>query len=138
MLVWLHDGRVVLTWGKRGWVHALRPVPCCLVRAPQMLTWPEKIRFALGLLPAIVFGQPYVEAQDDKTVTEWMRMQVGSWAGRCICDWEAERFCVTVLNGGGGKPGQARGVFATHSLLLSGFVWVLWGSLQPPGQETTR
>lgn len=41
-----------------------------------MLTWPEKIRFALGLLPAIVFGQPYVEAQDDKTVTEWMRKQV--------------------------------------------------------------
>ncbi|PRW56502.1 phytoene desaturase [Chlorella sorokiniana] len=41
----------------------------------QMLTWPEKIRFALGLLPAIVFGQPYVEAQDDKTVTEWMRQQ---------------------------------------------------------------
>lgn len=44
----------------------------------QMLTWPEKIRFALGLLPAIVFGQPYVEAQDDKTVTEWMRQQVGA------------------------------------------------------------
>jgi 15-cis-phytoene desaturase len=40
-----------------------------------MLTWPEKIQFALGLLPAIVFGQPYVEAQDDKTVTEWMRQQ---------------------------------------------------------------
>ena len=43
----------------------------------QMLTWPEKIRFALGLLPAIVFGQPYVEAQDGLTVTEWMRKQVG-------------------------------------------------------------
>lgn len=41
----------------------------------QMLTWPEKIRFALGLLPAIVFGQPYVEAQDGLTVTEWMRKQ---------------------------------------------------------------
>ena len=43
----------------------------------QMLTWPEKIKFALGLLPAIVFGQPYVEAQDGLTVTEWMRKQVG-------------------------------------------------------------
>ncbi|KAL4443737.1 hypothetical protein ABPG75_011474 [Micractinium tetrahymenae] len=46
-----------------------------ILRNNQMLTWPEKIRFALGLLPAIVFGQPYVEAQDDKTVTEWMRKQ---------------------------------------------------------------
>ncbi|KAI7845015.1 hypothetical protein COHA_001381 [Chlorella ohadii] len=46
-----------------------------ILRNNQMLTWPEKIRFALGLLPAIVFGQPYVEAQDDKTVTEWMRQQ---------------------------------------------------------------
>ena len=46
-----------------------------------MLSWPEKIQFALGLLPAIVFGQPYVEAQDDKTVTEWMRKQVGDGCG---------------------------------------------------------
>ena len=70
----------------------------CVERAPpppplaalQMLTWPEKIRFALGLLPAIVFGQPYVEAQDDKTVTEWMRQQVratgrGAERGRAGC-----------------------------------------------------
>ena len=55
-----------------------------ILRNNQMLSWPEKIRFALGLLPAIVFGQPYVEAQDDKTVTEWMRMQVRG----------AERWCV--------------------------------------------
>lgn len=41
----------------------------------QMLTWPEKIQFALGLLPAIVFGQSYVEAQDDVTVTQWMARQ---------------------------------------------------------------
>eukprot|EP00884_Botryococcus_braunii_P005865 jgi/Botrbrau1/1527/Bobra.0107s0015.1 len=40
-----------------------------------MLTWTEKIQFALGLLPAIVFGQPYVEQQDNLTVTEWMRKQ---------------------------------------------------------------
>jgi 15-cis-phytoene desaturase len=48
-----------------------------------MLSWPEKIQFALGLLPAIVFGQPYVEAQDDKTVTQWMAKQVGE----CMCVW---------------------------------------------------
>jgi 15-cis-phytoene desaturase len=46
-----------------------------ILRNNQMLSWPEKIQFALGLLPAIVFGQPYVEAQDDVTVTEWMKKQ---------------------------------------------------------------
>ncbi|KAJ6338836.1 hypothetical protein OIU76_008322 [Salix suchowensis] len=29
-----------------------------------MLTWPEKVKFAIGLLPAMVGGQAYVEAQD--------------------------------------------------------------------------
>ena len=38
----------------------------------EMLTWPEKIRFGWGLLPAILFGQSYVEAQDGKSVAEWM------------------------------------------------------------------
>ena len=46
-----------------------------ILRNNQMLTWPEKIQFALGLLPAIVFGQSYVEAQDHLTVTEWMKQQ---------------------------------------------------------------
>ncbi|KAF8069500.1 hypothetical protein HT031_001616 [Scenedesmus sp. PABB004] len=41
----------------------------------QMLSWPEKIQFALGLLPAIVGGQKYVEEQDKLTVTQWMRQQ---------------------------------------------------------------
>lgn len=43
-----------------------------------MLTFPEKVRFALGLLPAIVGGQAYVEAQDGLTVREWMLKQVSS------------------------------------------------------------
>jgi 15-cis-phytoene desaturase len=34
-----------------------------------------QIKFALGLLPAIVGGQRYVEEQDNLTVTEWMRQQ---------------------------------------------------------------
>lgn len=34
-----------------------------------------QIQFALGLLPAIVGGQKYVEEQDKLTVTEWMRKQ---------------------------------------------------------------
>jgi len=41
----------------------------------QMLTWPEKIQFGLGLLPAIIFGQKYVEEQDKLTVTQWMKKQ---------------------------------------------------------------
>ena len=40
-----------------------------------MLTWPEKIQFALGLLPAMVGGQGYVEAQDHLTVKQWMKQQ---------------------------------------------------------------
>lgn len=42
-----------------------------------MLTWPEKVQFAIGLLPAMVGGQAYVEAQDGLTVAEWMKKQVG-------------------------------------------------------------
>lgn len=41
-----------------------------------MLTWPEKIKFAIGLLPAMLGGQSYVEAQDNLTVQEWMRSRV--------------------------------------------------------------
>ena len=42
-----------------------------------MLTWGEKVQFALGLLPAIVGGQDYVESQDHLTVKQWMKQQVG-------------------------------------------------------------
>ncbi|THU69593.1 hypothetical protein C4D60_Mb08t16040 [Musa balbisiana] len=46
-----------------------------ILRNSEMLTWPEKVRFALGLLPAMLGGQAYVEAQDGLTVTEWMKRQ---------------------------------------------------------------
>ncbi|XP_042458290.1 15-cis-phytoene desaturase, chloroplastic/chromoplastic-like [Zingiber officinale] len=46
-----------------------------ILRNNEMLTWPEKVRFAIGLLPAILGGQAYVEAQDGLTVTEWMKKQ---------------------------------------------------------------
>lgn len=46
-----------------------------------MLTWPEKIKFAIGLLPAIVQGQSYVERQDKLTVSQWMKKQVGTTIG---------------------------------------------------------
>lgn len=40
-----------------------------------MLSWPEKILFAKGLLPAMAFGQSYVEQQDNLSVKEWMKKQ---------------------------------------------------------------
>lgn len=38
----------------------------------DLLTWPEKIRLGLGLIPAYLFGQDYVESQEGVTVQEWM------------------------------------------------------------------
>ena len=43
-----------------------------ILRNNDMLTWPEKIRFGLGLLPAMVRGQPFVEAMDRCTWSQWM------------------------------------------------------------------
>nr|AOV86213.1 phytoene desaturase 1 [Zoysia japonica] len=46
-----------------------------ILRNNEMLTRPEKVKFAIGLLPAMAGGQPYVEAQDGLTVSEWMKKQ---------------------------------------------------------------
>ncbi|QHU99855.1 15-cis-phytoene desaturase [Synechocystis sp. CACIAM 05] len=46
-----------------------------ILRNNDMLTWSEKIRFGLGLLPAIVQGQSYVEEMDKYTWSEWMVKQ---------------------------------------------------------------
>ncbi|CAL1366599.1 unnamed protein product [Linum trigynum] len=46
-----------------------------ILKNNEMLTWPEKIKFAIGLLPAMLGGQAYVEAQDGLTVQDWMRKQ---------------------------------------------------------------
>ncbi|GAB4841896.1 hypothetical protein Ancab_011852 [Ancistrocladus abbreviatus] len=46
-----------------------------ILRNNEMLTWPEKVKFAIGLLPAMLGGQAYVEAQDGMTVKEWMTKQ---------------------------------------------------------------
>lgn len=48
----------------------------------EMLTWPEKIQFGLGLLPAMIQGQEYVEKQDNLSVTEWMKKQGESCVSR--------------------------------------------------------
>lgn len=47
-----------------------------ILRNNEMLTWPEKVKFAIGLLPAMLGGQAYVEAQDGLSVKEWMIKQV--------------------------------------------------------------
>ncbi|MGA7933484.1 MAG: 15-cis-phytoene desaturase [Kovacikia sp.] len=46
-----------------------------ILRNNDMLTWEQKIRFAIGLLPAIVRGQKYVEEMDQYTLLEWLRRQ---------------------------------------------------------------
>jgi 15-cis-phytoene desaturase len=40
----------------------------------DMLTWQQKIRFAIGLTPAIVRGDKYVESMDKYTFTEWLKL----------------------------------------------------------------
>ncbi|MDY6783674.1 MAG: 15-cis-phytoene desaturase [Cyanobacteriota bacterium] len=46
-----------------------------ILRNNDMLTWAEKIRFGLGLIPAMVQGQSYVEAMDKYSWSEWMKRQ---------------------------------------------------------------
>nr|AHV90407.1 phytoene desaturase protein [Sesamum indicum] len=46
-----------------------------ILKNNEMLTWPEKVKFAIELLPAIIGGQSYVEAQDGITVKDWMKKQ---------------------------------------------------------------
>ncbi|MBD2383981.1 15-cis-phytoene desaturase [Cylindrospermum sp. FACHB-282] len=46
-----------------------------ILRNNDMLTWPEKIRFGIGLIPAMLQGQKYVEEMDKYSWTEWLRKQ---------------------------------------------------------------
>lgn len=46
-----------------------------ILRNNDMLTWEQKIRFAIGLLPAIVRGQQYVEDMDKFSLLDWLRMR---------------------------------------------------------------
>ncbi|WP_320666531.1 15-cis-phytoene desaturase [Prochlorococcus sp. MIT 1307] len=41
----------------------------------DMLSWPEKISFGIGLIPAMLRGQDYVEECDTKSWTEWLKSQ---------------------------------------------------------------
>jgi 15-cis-phytoene desaturase len=46
-----------------------------ILRNNDMLTWGEKIRFGLGLIPAIINGQKYVEEMDQYSFAEWLKKQ---------------------------------------------------------------
>lgn len=46
-----------------------------ILRNKDMLTWEQKIRFAIGLLPAVVRGQKYVEDMDQYSFLEWLKRQ---------------------------------------------------------------
>ncbi|MGP0129316.1 MAG: 15-cis-phytoene desaturase [cyanobacterium endosymbiont of Rhopalodia musculus] len=41
----------------------------------DMLTWEEKVKFGLGLIPAIIHGQSYVEKMDRYSWSEWIKKQ---------------------------------------------------------------
>ena len=46
-----------------------------ILRNNDMLSWEEKIRFGLGLIPAMIRGQKYVEEMDRYSWSEWMKKQ---------------------------------------------------------------
>jgi len=46
-----------------------------ILRNNDMLTWAEKIRFGLGLIPAMLQGQSYVEAMDRLSFSAWLKQQ---------------------------------------------------------------
>ena len=45
-----------------------------ILRNNDMLTWPEKIRFGLGLIPAMIQGQKYVEEMDKYSFSDWLKL----------------------------------------------------------------
>jgi 15-cis-phytoene desaturase len=46
-----------------------------ILRNNDMLTWEEKIKFGIGLIPAMLKGQNYVEEMDQYSFSEWLKKQ---------------------------------------------------------------
>ncbi len=44
-----------------------------ILRNNDMLSWPEKVLFGIGLIPAMLRGQKYVEECDKLSWTEWLK-----------------------------------------------------------------
>ena len=57
------------------WLPAPLNGVLAILRNNDLLTWGEKLKFAAGLLPAIVQGQAYVERMDKYSWSEWLRKQ---------------------------------------------------------------
>jgi 15-cis-phytoene desaturase len=62
----------VLSWFDVPNLPAPFNVIASIVRNNDMLTWSQKARLAIGLIPAIVMGDKYVESQDQYTFSEWL------------------------------------------------------------------
>jgi 15-cis-phytoene desaturase len=65
----------VLSWFDVPNLPAPLNVIASIIRNNDMLTWNQKVRFAIGLIPAIVRGDKYVEAMDKYTFAEWLKLQ---------------------------------------------------------------
>ncbi|MDX1977758.1 MAG: 15-cis-phytoene desaturase [Pseudanabaenaceae cyanobacterium bins.68] len=50
-------------------------VIAAILKNNDMLTWEQKLRFAIGLLPAIIRGQKYVEEMDKYSLLQWLERQ---------------------------------------------------------------
>lgn len=46
-----------------------------ILRNNDMLTWGEKVQFGIGLIPAMIQGQKYVEEMDRYSFSEWLKRQ---------------------------------------------------------------
>ncbi len=65
----------VLSWFDVPDIPAPFNVIVSILRNNDMLTWEQKIRFAWGLIPAIIRGQKYVEDMDKYSLLEWLEQQ---------------------------------------------------------------
>lgn len=50
-------------------------VIAAILKNNDMLTWEQKFRFAIGLFPAIIRGQKYVEEMDKYSLLQWLERQ---------------------------------------------------------------
>lgn len=65
----------VLSWFDVPDIPAPFNVIVSILRNNDMLTWEQKVRFAWGLIPAIIRGQKYVEDMDQYSLLEWLEQQ---------------------------------------------------------------
>ncbi|MCM1984555.1 15-cis-phytoene desaturase [Lyngbya confervoides] len=62
----------VLSWFDVPDIPAPFNVIVSILRNNDMLSWGQKVRLAIGLIPAIVRGDKYVESMDRYTLSEWL------------------------------------------------------------------